>query len=186
MPRASSESAVSVSNWPPLLPPKPCIRMTTGCRSSLPAGRCTSVESRPLLPRTDRSSLVVSPPCWSAPAACGESINMGRLQVHAQPARLSHLTFSVDSRKKVAFKSFCLFVLQFAKLFVLLHALKEGWQSDRMRWTRNPVYPLCGIGGLNPSPSAFMSKRKSDESFLFSFIVSKLRNWRRVNDWKLG
>ena len=31
---------------------------------------------------------------------------------------------------------------------------KEDWQSDRMRWTRNPVYPLSGIGGLNPSSSA--------------------------------
>ena len=31
---------------------------------------------------------------------------------------------------------------------------KEDWQSDRMRWTRNPVYPLPGIGGLNPSSSA--------------------------------
>ena len=30
----------------------------------------------------------------------------------------------------------------------------EDWQSDRMRWTRNPVYPLSGIGGLNPSSSA--------------------------------
>ena len=30
----------------------------------------------------------------------------------------------------------------------------EDWQSDRMRWTRNPVYPLPGIGGLNPSSSA--------------------------------
>lgn len=30
----------------------------------------------------------------------------------------------------------------------------EDWQSDRMRWTRNPVYPLRGIGGLNPSSSA--------------------------------
>ena len=30
----------------------------------------------------------------------------------------------------------------------------EDWQSDRMRWTRNPVYPLWGIGGLNPSSSA--------------------------------
>lgn len=31
---------------------------------------------------------------------------------------------------------------------------KEDWQSDRMRWTRNPVYPFTGIGGLNPSSSA--------------------------------
>ena len=34
------------------------------------------------------------------------------------------------------------------------HQTKEDWQSDRMRWTRNPVYPLPGIGGLNPSSSA--------------------------------
>ena len=33
-------------------------------------------------------------------------------------------------------------------------AVKEDWQSDRMRWTRNPVYPFPGIGGLNPSSSA--------------------------------
>jgi len=39
---------------------------------------------------------------------------------------------------------------------------------------------------LNPSPSAFMSKGKSDEGFLFSFIVSKLRDWRRANDWEFG
>ena len=31
---------------------------------------------------------------------------------------------------------------------------EEDWQSDRMRWTRNPVYPFLGIGGLNPSSSA--------------------------------
>ena len=31
---------------------------------------------------------------------------------------------------------------------------QEDWQSDRMRWTRNPVYPFLGIGGLNPSSSA--------------------------------
>ena len=36
-----------------------------------------------------------------------------------------------------------------------LHGIKEeSWQSDRMRWTRNPVYPFTGIGGLNPSLSA--------------------------------
>ena len=35
-----------------------------------------------------------------------------------------------------------------AKIIVLLHLTitKEDWQSDRMRWTRNPVYPLSGIG----------------------------------------
>ena len=31
----------------------------------------------------------------------------------------------------------------------------------------------------------FKSKSKSDEGFLFAFIVSKLRNWMRVNDWEL-
>ena len=33
---------------------------------------------------------------------------------------------------------------------LLLHVIKnkEGWQSDRMRWTRNPVYPFRGIGGF--------------------------------------
>lgn len=52
----------------------------------------------------------------------------------------------------------------FASLFKR-HQTKEDWQSDRMRWTRNPVYPLPGIGGLNPSSSA-NDKRKSTD-FLF-------------------
>ncbi len=53
-----------------------------------------------------------------------------------------------------------------AKIIVLLHLImtKEDWQSDRMRWTRNPVYPLSGIGGLNPSSSA---------TFVFFQIISK-------------
>ena len=53
-----------------------------------------------------------------------------------------------------------------AKIIVLLHLTmtKEDWQSDRMRWTRNPVYPLSGIGGLNPSSSA---------TFVFFQIISK-------------
>ena len=38
--------------------------------------------------------------------------------------------------------------------FAFAFQTKEDWQSDRMRWTRNPVYPLPGIGGLNPSSSA--------------------------------
>ena len=38
----------------------------------------------------------------------------------------------------------------------------EDWQSDRMRWTRNPVYPFPGIGGLNPSSSA------TQDDFLFT------------------
>ncbi len=41
---------------------------------------------------------------------------------------------------------------------------KEGWQSDRMRWTRNPVYALPRIGGLNPSPSA---KKKQPKGCFF-------------------
>ena len=43
----------------------------------------------------------------------------------------------------------------------------EDWQSDRMRWTRNPVYPLPGIGGLNPSSSA---KFRNQEPSFYSFI----------------
>ena len=47
--------------------------------------------------------------------------------------------------------------LEFFKIivtFAVANAKKEDWQSDRMRWTRNPVYPFPGIGGLNPSSSA--------------------------------
>lgn len=36
-----------------------------------------------------------------------------------------------------------------------------------MRWTRNPVYPLPGIGGLNPSSSA---KFRNQEPSFYSFI----------------
>lgn len=36
-----------------------------------------------------------------------------------------------------------------------------------MRWTRNPVYPLLGIGGLNPSSSA---KFRNQEPSFYSFI----------------
>lgn len=39
-------------------------------------------------------------------------------------------------------------------LFLSIILLGEDWQSDRMRWTRNPVYSFTGIGGLNPSSSA--------------------------------
>ena len=47
----------------------------------------------------------------------------------------------------------------FMSIIFLTFALiiEEDWQSDRMRWTRNPVYPLQGIGGLNPSSSAFQT-----------------------------
>lgn len=37
------------------------------------------------------------------------------------------------------------------------YAKREDWQSDRMRWTRNPVYHFLGIGGLNPSSSALQN-----------------------------
>ena len=37
-----------------------------------------------------------------------------------------------------------------------------------MRWTRNPVYPFQGIGGLNPSSSA---KQKSTILSASSFII---------------
>ncbi len=55
------------------------------------------------------------------------------------------------------------------KCIVLLHLIKkkEDWQSDRMRWTRNPVYPFPGIGGLNPSSSAMFPYQ---ELSFFSFI----------------
>ena len=51
------------------------------------------------------------------------------------------------------------YILSDAKNIVLLHLTKtkEDWQSDRMRWTRNPVYPFPGIGGLNPSSSALFA-----------------------------
>ena len=42
----------------------------------------------------------------------------------------------------------------FVIICITLNPQKESWQSDRMRWTRNPVYPFSGIGGLNPSLSA--------------------------------
>ena len=64
---------------------------------------------------------------------------------------------------------------------------KEDWQSDRMRWTRNPVYPLPGIGGLNPSSSAkLFSIQKNPQraklsscgfifyDYLFSFRIAFL------------
>ena len=41
----------------------------------------------------------------------------------------------------------------------------EDWQSDRMRWTRNPVYPFPGIGGLNPSSSAKAKVKIPQTSF---------------------
>ena len=45
-------------------------------------------------------------------------------------------------------------VIDYQVYSLILYLQKESWQSDRMRWTRNPVYPLPGIGGLNPSSSA--------------------------------
>lgn len=46
------------------------------------------------------------------------------------------LSFSVSIKK-------CTFAPDFGKP-VLRHWLEsmEDWQSDRMRWTRNPVYPF--------------------------------------------
>ena len=44
----------------------------------------------------------------------------------------------------------------------------EDWQSDRMRWTRNPVYALKRIGGLNPSTSA-SKEDVSGVHILFSY-----------------
>ena len=36
----------------------------------------------------------------------------------------------------------------------------EDWQSDRMRWTRNPVYPSSGYRGFE---SLIFRKEISDE-----------------------
>ena len=65
-------------------------------------------------------------------------------------AYLRNLSESIIKLKKIVY------ILPDAKNIVLLHLIKtkEDWQSDRMRWTRNPVYPFSGIGGLNPSSSA--------------------------------
>ena len=65
-------------------------------------------------------------------------------------AYLRNLSESIIKLKKIVY------ILSDAKNIVLLHLTKtkEDWQSDRMRWTRNPVYPFSGIGGLNPSSSA--------------------------------
>ena len=75
-------------------------------------------------------------------------------------AYLRNLSESIIKLKKIVY------ILSGAKIIVLLHLImtKEDWQSDRMRWTRNPVYPLPGIGGLNPSSSA---------TFVFFQIISK-------------
>ena len=58
-------------------------------------------------------------------------------------------------------------ILSYHKKALSLHCIKnlilEDWQSDRMRWTRNPVYPLSGIGGLNPSSSALNIKKRFHE-----------------------
>ena len=40
-------------------------------------------------------------------------------------------------------------------MFTFVLPIKEVWQSERMRRTRNPVYVFWRIGGLNPSTSAF-------------------------------
>ncbi len=76
-------------------------------------------------------------------------------------AYLRNLSESIIKLKKIVY------ILSGAKIIVLLHLImtKEDWQSDRMRWTRNPVYPLSGIGGLNPSSSA---------TFVFFQIITKV------------
>ena len=54
---------------------------------------------------------------------------------------------------------------------------KEDWHSDRMRWTRNPVYPFLGIGGLNPSSSAkpkWDSHEKNIHFYTLIFAVNLL------------
>ena len=68
-------------------------------------------------------------------------------------AYLRNLSESIIKLKKIVY------ILSDAKNIVLLHLTKtkEDWQSDRMRWTRNPVYPFPGIGGLNPSSSAIFA-----------------------------
>ena len=62
---------------------------------------------------------------------------------------------------------------------------KEDWQSDRMRWTRNPVYPLPGIGGLNPSSSAklFSIQKKSAESYTKLLRICFLSNFYNFRDY---
>ena len=74
----------------------------------------------------------------------------GFCPLRACGAYLRNLSESIIKLKKIVY------ILSGAKIIVLLHLImtKEDWQSDRMRWTRNPVYPLSGIGGLNPSSSA--------------------------------
>ena len=71
---------------------------------------------------------------------------------------------------------------------------KEDWQSDRMRWTRNPVYPLPGIGGLNPSSSAklFSIQKKSAESYskllricFYLIQVLHVGNWLKLKKLSL-
>ena len=71
------------------------------------------------------------------------------------------------------------------------YAKKEDWQSDRMRWTRNPVYHFLGIGGLNPSSSA-LQNMLDDENGVhfgtpFSYIHATRQKLRRsiINEKRL-
>ena len=65
---------------------------------------------------------------------------------------LRESTHSINNVKKI---DIYFAVTQKRIIFAMLNEKHlEDWQSDRMRWTRNPVYPSSGIGGLNPSSSA--------------------------------
>ena len=65
---------------------------------------------------------------------------------------LRESTDSINNVKKI---DIYFAVTQKRIIFAMLNKKQqEDWQSDRMRWTRNPVYPFLGIGGLNPSSSA--------------------------------
>ena len=74
-------------------------------------------------------------------------------QLERTGGQLERTCESIIKLKKIVY------ILPDAKNIVLLHLIKtkEDWQSDRMRWTRNPVYPFSGIGGLNPSSSAIFA-----------------------------
>ena len=73
---------------------------------------------------------------------------------------------------------------------ILLHLLLKTKSGKMLEWLKRHAWKACKrpkrFTGSNPVLSAFKSKRKSDEGFLFSFIVCKLRNLMRVNDWELG
>ena len=62
------------------------------------------------------------------------------------------------------------FSLLLSEIIVIFQRFHEDWQSDRMRWTRNPVYPFPGIGGLNPSSSANTQRDKCHTLAFISFF----------------